>query len=70
MLVVWVLIVMSGRPCWMGPGVAVYAGFCTSLDVTEDHRVDLLDFAIMQADWECGRQNIVRPKRNQIGECG
>lgn len=52
-----------------GPGEKVWGGFASGYDLDGSHTVDLFDFAILQADWDCCRQNIVRPKRNQVGPC-
>lgn len=55
---------------WRGPGEMVWGGFGVSYDVTEDHRVDLRDFASFQNDFGCsGRWNMLRPSRMVLESC-
>lgn len=59
MILIAILVVLGK---WQGPEMPMWGGFAIALDVDQDHRIDLWDFAYIQNQWECdGQFNVVRP---------
>ena len=59
MIAIAILVVLEA---WQGPDVPMYGGFGIEMDVDQDHRIDLFDFAHIQIRWECdGQFDVVRP---------
>lgn len=55
---------------WVVPSKMSNVSWCQSLDLDEDHDVDLYDIAIMQNDEGCSRlRHETRPLRNIIDSC-
>ena len=56
---------------WVVPSKMQNVSWCQSIDLDEDHDVDLRDFSLMQNEEWCYRTTgEIRPLKNIVNSCG